>query len=182
MRRAAGSIVALALAAGTAHAGGEAGFLVVDSTIVKPIGEEGRVSNSLGYGAELRMLDQREVLTMSIGGYFAIGEQDGGKTMRDLYDFHFDIGLKPERTQGDMVIPFLTIGLDVLAMTTREPKGEVLRGTTLGLNATAGLMGHIGDKWLYRANVAYLGAIVPGTGDDLGGVVLQVGIGRAIFD
>lgn len=176
------SIAITGLVAGTAHADGEMGFLVIDSTLVKPIGEDGKVSNSLGYGAEFRLLDNREVITMSIGGYYALGQLDGDKTMRDIYDFHFNIGVKPERTKNDLLIPFLTIGLDVLAMTTREPKGDELRGTTLGLNASGGVMGYLGDKWLYRASVSYLGAIVPGTGDDLGGVVLQLGIGRAIFD
>jgi len=176
------SIAITGLLGGTAHAGGEMGFLVVDSTMLKPIGEDGEVSNSLGYGAELRMMDTREVLTMSIGGYYALGQLDGEKTMRDVYDFHVNIGVKPEHTSGDMLIPYLTIGLDVLAMTTRIPKGDEYKGTTLGLNASGGVMGHLGDTWLYRASVSYLGAVVPGTGDDLGGVVLQVGFGRAIFE
>jgi hypothetical protein len=57
------SIAITGMLAGTAHAGGEQGFLVLDSTLLKPIGEDGQVSNSLGYGAEFRMLDNREVLT-----------------------------------------------------------------------------------------------------------------------
>lgn len=182
MRALLGSIFVIAALAGTARAGGEQGFLEFDGTLIKPTGEDGTVSDSIGYGAELRMLDNREVLTLGIGGFYGIGQEDGGKTMRDVYDFHFNIGIKPEGTRDSMLIPFMEIGLNVLAVTTREPKGDIVGGTTLGLNARAGFMGHIGDKWLYRASASYLGAIVPGTGDDLGGVVLQVGVGRILFD
>jgi len=171
-----------ALLATEARAGGEQGFLVIDSTLVKPLGENGRVSNSLGYGGEFRMLDNREVLTLSVGGFVALGQHEDGKTLRDIYDFHFNVAFKPERTRHSMFIPFLGVGLNVLGMETREDKGDPLRGTTLGLNARAGFLGHIGDDWLWRVSASYLGAIVPGTGDDLGGLVLQVGFGRAIFD
>jgi hypothetical protein len=37
------------------------------------------------------------------------------------------------------------------------------------------------ESWIFRASGSYLGAIVPGTGDDLGGLVLQAGIGK-MFD
>lgn len=173
-------VLALGLLASTAHAGDDVG-VVVDGTMIKPLGEEGRVSNSHGYGAEIRMLPNRECFTASIGGFFALGQPDGQKTMRDIYDFHFNIGLKTERSRDSRLIPFVTIGLNVLYMTTHEPDDRKLRGTTLGLNARAGFMGHLTEHWIYRVSGSYLGAIVPGTGDDLGGLVLQAGIGK-MFD
>lgn len=177
------ALAATALAAAPARAGGEKGFVVIDSTLVKPLGEDGRVSNSHGYGGEFRMIDDREMLTMSIGGFVALGQNEDGKTLRDIYDFHFNVGLKPERTKKSLLIPYLSLGLNVLGMETRDEKGSnPLRGTTMGLNARAGFMGHIGGDWLYRVSASYLGAIVPGTGDDLGGLVLQVGVGKVILD
>ena len=185
--RAAHCIGAIVVAAGALSAAparaDEQGFVMIDSTLVKPLGERGGVSNSLGYGGEFRVLDNRDMLTMSLGGFVALGQREDGQSLRDIYDFHVNVGIKPEHTRRSALIPFVTIGIDVLGMETRDAKGrDPLRGTTLGVNARAGLMGHLGRKWLYRASASYLGAIVPGTGDDLGGLVLQVGLGRAIFD
>ena len=72
------------------------------------------------------------------------------------------------------------LGLDVLSITTRT-KTETMRGTTLGISAQAGFMGRIGDRLMYRASATYIGAIVPGTGDALDGLVFQVGLGW-LFD
>jgi len=177
------ALAATALAAAPARAGGEQGYLMIDSTLVKPLGERGRVSNSMGYGGEVRMLDNRDMLTVSLGGFVALGQREDGKNLRDIYDLHLNVGFKPEGTKRSLLIPFLSIGINVLGMETRDEKGtNPLRGTTMGMNARAGIMGHLGDEWLYRVSASYLGAIVPGTGDDLGGLVLQVGVGKAIFD
>jgi hypothetical protein len=169
-----------------AHAD-EAAALIIDATVIQPLGEEGRVSESDGLGGELRFMPDDECLTMSIGGYGAIGQPNGDKTMRDIYDFHFNVGLKRERTREAHLIPYATLGLDVLYMATHEPDGEgaamrTLRGTTLGVNAQLGFLGHIGSGFVYRASASYLGAVVPGTGDDLGGLVLQIGIGKLMGD
>ena len=72
--------------------------------------------------------------------------------------------------------------INFAAATSSFSKGETLRGTTLGVNAHAGLMGKVTGQWVYRASATYLGAIVPGTGDDLGGLVLQFGLGRTFGD
>jgi hypothetical protein len=175
----AAAVAVLGVPVSGAHAGGDVG-VVVDGTMIKPLGEQGAVSNSLGYGAEIRMMPNRECFTASIGGFFALGQPEGEKTMRDIYDFHFNIGLKPERTRDSKLIPFVTIGLNVLYMTTHEPNDMSYRGTTLGLNARAGVMGHMTESWIFRVSGSYLGAIVPGTGDDLGGLVLQAGIGKML--
>lgn len=172
---------AVAMLAGEARA--DDGFaMMVDATMIKPLGEDGTVTNSQGAGAEIRMLPKREPMTMSIGGYYALGQPSMPKTERDLYDFHVNVGFKPEHSKRSKLIPFLSIGLDVLFMNTRLPDGASYRGTTLGINAAAGLMGYLTDRWIYRVNGAYLGAIVPGTGDDLGGLVLQAGIGKLFGD
>jgi len=163
---------------GRAIAGGEETAIVVDGTMIEPLAEEGRVSTSLGHGAEIRFMPHREAVTISLGGYYALGQPDGGKTMRDIYDFHFNVGYKLERSRGKLLVPYLSVGLDVLHMTTRVPDEGTYRGITLGLNAQAGFLGHISKSWVYRVSGSYLGAIVPGTGDDLGGVVLQAGLGK----
>jgi len=164
-----------------AHADDET-ILVVDGTLIEPLAEDGRVATSIGNGAEIRFLPGRDAITGSIGGYFALGKADGQKTMRDIYDFHVNIGYKRERSRGKQFIPFLSLGLDVLHMTTRVVDGPTLRGITLGINAQLGVMGYLSKRWVYRVSGAYLGAIVPGTGDDLGGLVLQAGLGRSIGD
>lgn len=182
MRTTTATFIAIFLALpAAAHAGDEPAVLV-DATMIEPLGEEGRVSSSFGYGTELRLLPNREPFLAAFGAWYGIGVLDGQKTMRDMYDFHFDIGLKPERTQGDSIYPFGTIGLDVLHMVTRDPDGPTYRGTTLGLHARVGAMGSLGKRWYYSVSIGYLGAIVPGTGDDLGGLVMQAGLGFKIDD
>jgi hypothetical protein len=175
------AFVLAGLSAGDARADEDVG-MVIDATMIKPLGEDGQVTNSSGFGGELRMLPHRDCFTMSIGGFFGLGLQEEGRTARDIYDFHFNAGLKSERSRGKHLIPFVSVGLNVLFMTTHEPAGGEYRGTTLGLNARAGLMGYLSERWVYRASASYLGAIVPGTGDDLGGLVLQVGVGKLFGD
>ena len=184
MRATRTSLLAAALltaVTGTAVAGGDVGMMV-DANIVKATGENGLVTNSLGYGGEIRMMPHREPVTVSIGGFYSLGERQAGKVARDLYDFHVNVGFKSERSRGAHLIPFATLGLDVLFVTSHQPDGMTHRGTTLGVNASAGVLGHLTDTWVYRVNASYLGAIVPGTGDDLGGLVMQVGFGKLIGD
>ena len=97
-------------------------------------------------------------------------------------DVDFNVGLMMcERCES--ITPYVGVGLDVLHITTHEPTRSV-RGSTLGLSGHFGLMGRIGDdeEWIWRASAQYLGAIVPGTGEDLGGVTLSIGIGKQIMD
>lgn len=158
----------------------DAAAIVVDTTLLQSPADRDTIADSAGAGVELRFLPDDEMMTGSIGGFAAIGQRDGGKTRRDVYDFHFSIGMKPEDTEGKVAIPFAALGLNVLSITTRT-KTETMRGTTLGISAQAGVMGHIGDRLVYRASATYLGAIVPGSGDALGGLALQVGLGW-VFD
>ena len=173
--------------AGAGHHPDDAAALIVDATLIKPLGEEGRVGESVGAGGELRFLPDDEIATISIGGYGAIGRPSRDKTLRDIYDLHFNAGLKWERSHGRILIPYATLGLDVLYMTTHEQGADgaaarTLRGSTLGVNAQLGVLGHLGDGFVYRVSATYLGAVVPGTGDDLGGLVLQLGVGKTMGD
>jgi hypothetical protein len=176
----AATVLAAAICAPGEARADDAAAIVIDSTLFQSPADRDRIADSAGGGVELRFLPDDEMMTGSIGGFAAIGQRDGGKTQRDVYDFHFSIGIKPEDTDDKMAIPFAALGLNVLSITTRT-KTETMRGTTLGISAQAGVMGHIGDRLIYRASATYLGAIVPGSGDALGGLALQVGLGW-VFD
>lgn len=168
----------LAAAPAPAQAGGDDVVTLVNLTNLRHTGEDGRVAESRGGGIDLQILPSAP-FTVSMGGWFALGVASGAPERRDVYDFHVQVGLKPERTKGTAVAPFLTVGLDVLYVTSYQDK-RTYRGTTLGASAQAGIIGYAGDRVFYRAGAGYLGAIVPGTGDDLGGLVLQVGLGYSL--
>jgi len=154
--------------------------LLVNGTVVKPIGGEGHVGQSSGAGGEILLLPTSSWL-VQIGGYGVFGRPATGVEARDIFDLHLQVGMTPaSRTAA--VAPYACLGIDVLSITTRDhDKGETARGTTLGVSAQAGVLGRIGDRGLVKASGTYLGAIVPGTGDDLGGLVLQLAAGMA-FD
>jgi hypothetical protein len=174
---------AIALAALPGRAVADDTALMVNATMVKPIGGEGRVSESHGGGGEIVILPGDDVI-VQIGGYGVLGQDVRGKTARDIYDLHLQVGLRTGGRRAALSA-YGALGLDVLAMTTRlaiEDQGaRVHRGTTLGISAQVGVLGEIGERALYRVGASYLGAIVPGTGDDLGGLVLQLALG-ARFD
>ena len=157
-----------------AHAGGDQVGIIVNATMVKPTGEQGRVAESVGLGGEIHVAPD-EFIQITMGGYTAVGRKDGEKILRDLYDIHFEVALRPEISSA--LMPYAGVGLDVLAMTTHQG-GKTARGTTLGVHASLGMTGHIGDDFMFKAGASFLGAVVPGTGDDLGGLVLQLGLGR----
>lgn len=169
------SAVASLAAPSLAAADAESAALLVDATQIMP--KSGVHSGAVGPGVELRFVPDDEPVTMSIGGFAAVGER-GASLRRDVLDVHFQIGFKPERMK---IAPYASLGLDVLHITTHEMDTSY-RGTTLGLSAQAGLLGTIGDHAVLRATVGYLGAIVPGSGDDLGGLVLQAGVGWMMDD
>ncbi len=154
--------------------------LLVNGTLVKPIGAGGRVSQSSGAGGDILLLPTSSWL-VQIGGYGVFGQPSTGVEARDIFDLHLQVGMTPaSRTAA--VAPYACLGLDVLSITARDhDKGETARGTTLGVSAQAGVLGRIGARGLVKASGTYLGAIVPGTGDDLGGLVFQLAAGLA-FD
>ena len=168
------------LAAGSGVALADPTGLLVNGTLVKPIGGEGRVSQSSGAGGEILLLPTSSWL-VQIGGYGVFGSPATGVEARDIFDLHIQVGMTPA-SRTATVAPYACLGLDVLSITVRDhDKGETERGTTLGVSAQAGVLGRIGDRGLIKASGTYLGAIVPGTGDDLGGLVLQLAAGMA-FD
>src|SRR5688572_23626267 len=160
--RASAIALLLVILGSTAHAD-EGASLVVQGTMLAPIGEKGRVSDSYGWGAEIRVVPD-DPITMSFGGYAVIGRPDGGKEMRDVYSFAYDVAWQPGRSSS--LRPFLGCGLDILWVNTRFPDSDdALRGTTLGLHARAGVIHPLSKRWHMQVTASYLGAIVPGTGD-----------------
>ncbi len=141
----------------------------------------GEVGESIGGGAEARMADDH--VTLGFGASVLVGRMPAERR-RDVMDVNFNVGLLLcERCES--ISPYTGIGLDILHITTHEPTRSV-RGSTLGLSGHLGLMGRIGDDdddaWMWRATATYLGAIVPGTGEDLGGVTLSFAVGKRIMD
>jgi hypothetical protein len=173
------SLTALLVVPAPALADDESAAIVFDATKIMP--KSGVHAGATGMGVELRFVPDDECMTGSIGGFAAMGD-DGAPMRRDVLDVHFQIGFKPER---EGIAPYLGVGLDVLHVTTHQTTDQMdraFRGTTLGISAQGGVLGPIGDTLVYRATVAYMGAIVPGTGDDLGGLMFQLGLGFKIDD
>jgi hypothetical protein len=167
-------------ASGVAHAR-EHTVAIVNGTLMTPIGEKGDVADSYGAGAEARVFENDECWSISLGGFYAMGDRRDGKEARDVYDFHFDVDLKASSSRSlPRAMPFIGVGLNVLNVATTEVDGDRFHGTTLGMNARAGIEGFLSRKLFYSVSATYLGANVPGTGDDLGGLVLQAGIGWAM--
>jgi outer membrane protein W len=175
----ANALAAAALAPATARADSEETVLAVHLTSILP--QEGTHAGADGVGAELRFFDDDEMMTGGFSAFAAFGRQ-GADERRDVLDVRFHLAMKPE--DAGRVAPYAGVGLDLLHVTTHLPGPDAMtaRGTTLGVSVEAGVMGKASRRWFYRASVGYLGAIVPGTGDDLGGVVVQLGVGRMIDD
>jgi hypothetical protein len=172
-------LASLLLAAGGTARADQTGLLV-DGTLVKPVGADGRVAQSSGAGGEIVMLPTSSWI-IQIGGYGVFGRPATGIEARDIFDLHLIAGMTPA-SRSALLAPYAGVGLDVLSITTRDhDKGKTARGTTLGVSAQAGLLARFADRGLLKASATYLGAIVPGTGDDLGGLVLQLAVGMA-FD
>jgi hypothetical protein len=141
----------------------------------------GGFGEAYGGGAEARMIDDN--ITIGFGARALVGRAPAERR-RDVMDVDFNVGVVLcDRCKS--FAPYLGVGLDILHITTHEPTRSV-RGSTLGLSGSAGLMGEVGEvgdrDWMWRAGVQYLGAIVPGTGEDLGGVTLSLAVGTYIMD
>jgi hypothetical protein len=169
-------VTTAALLAPTPAFADDEGGIIIDATHI--VAREGVHAGGSGIGAELRFFDGHECFTGSIGGFATVGAE-GGPSRQDILDVHFQAGVKPER--AERIAPYLSLGLDVLHVTTHRA-GMDMRGTTVGVSAQGGVMGKIGDRGVFRATAGYLGAIVPGTGDDLGAWVLQLGVGLMMDD
>jgi hypothetical protein len=176
MRTLATIVIAAGLLVPTSAFADDEGSIIVDATHILP--RSGVHAGGNGVGAEMRFFEGHDVMTGSIGGFATVGSE-GGPTRQDLLDVHFQVVMKPEHAEH--IAPYLGLGLDVLHVTTHTMDRD-LRGSTLGISAQAGVIGNVTDRVVFRATAGYLGAIVPGTGDDLGAWVLQVGIGLRMDD
>lgn len=168
------ALIVLTTGAAVAHADDDMSLLVTGGYMAP----RGGIAEAAGGGAELRLHDDH--LTVGLGATALVGRAPATRR-RDLMDVRADIGLRLcERCEH--VTPYVGIGLDVLHVTTHEGTRS-FRGSTLGLSGHVGLLGEMDDgKWTWRMGVSYLGAIVPGSGEDLGGVTLSVGFGKQIMD
>jgi hypothetical protein len=165
--------LAALLAAPAPALAGEETALLFDAVTILP--KDGVHAGASGGGAEIRFTD--DCMTGGFTAFAAIGAP-GTENRRDVLDFGFTIGVRPERRS---IAPFAAVSLDVLHITTHAPE-MTYRGTTLGVGAHVGLLGRVGDKLFVKASGGFLGAIVPGTGDDLGGWLLSGGLGVMIDD
>jgi hypothetical protein len=166
---------ALAATAGTAAADDDLALLATGAWMMP----RGDIGEAYGGGAEARMADDH--LTLGFGARALVGRAPAERR-RDVMDVDFNVGLMMcEKCES--LTPYVGVGLDILHITTHEPTRSV-RGSTLGLSGHFGLMGRIGedDEWMWRASAQYLGAIVPGTGEDLGGITLSIAVGKQIMD
>ena len=172
-------MAAVAGMAGTAEADDDLALMATGAWMMP----RGDVGESYGGGGEARMADDH--LTIGFGARALVGRAPAMRR-RDVMDVDFNVGLRLcERCES--FSPYVGVGLDILHVTTHEPTRSV-RGSTIGLSGHVGLMGRIGDDddddggWVWRASAQYLGAIVPGTGEDLGGVTLSIAVGKTIMD
>jgi hypothetical protein len=169
------AIATLLLLTAPAAAGDDHLTLLATGGWMMPRGE---VAESLGGGAELRFVEDQ--LMIGVGASALYGSMPAMRR-RDVMDVRVDGTLRLCK-DCDGAAPYVGLGLDVLHVTTHEP-GRSVRGSTLGLSAHAGLVGETWkDEWMWRAGVSYLGAIVPGTGEDLGGITFTIGLGKQIAD
>lgn len=167
------STLALALTATPAAADDELSLLATGAYLLP----RGDLGEAVGGGAEARITDEQ--LTVGFGATALVGRTPSARR-RDLMDVRVDLGLVLcERCTS--IAPYAALGLDILHVTTHEPTRS-LRGSTLGLSAHAGLLGRFAEDWTWRAGASYLGAIVPGTGEDLGGITLSLAVGKQIMD
>lgn len=164
-----------------AHADDVDGVITFDGLYVASTNSE-LLNDSRGMGASMRVLGAGEPFNMEIGAFAAIGMADGQRAMRDVYDIHLNMGLNAPTKKRRIAVPFVSIGLDFLYVNTRAPDGTSAAGMTMGMNAKGGLFGYITKNWIYTANVSYIGAVVPGTGAGLDGLIFQVGLGKRLFD
>lgn len=173
------ALVVLGLS-GPAAAGVE-GVLTFDGAFVATPDAE-RFTDARGAGMTMRVFGKREPFNLQVGAFAALGRPASDRLMRDIYDVHLSMGLNPPTKKSRLLVPFASLGVDFLYVSTRAPDGNRAAGMTMGLDLRGGVFGHITEDWMYTATAAYIGAVVPGTGEGLDGLVFQVGIGKRLFD
>ncbi|HEU5057571.1 MAG TPA: hypothetical protein VFU21_13650, partial [Kofleriaceae bacterium] len=119
-------LTAVLLAAGSGPALADPTGLLVNGTLVKPVGGEGRVAQSSGAGGDILLLPTSSWL-VQIGGYGVFGRSAPGVEARDIFDLHVLIGMTPASREATLA-PYGAVGLDVLSITTRDhEKGRTAR-------------------------------------------------------
>ncbi len=178
----------MALAASAAMAGyfapsarADVGVVTVNAVKVTSTDSE-RMSDGRGLGAEMAVVCGCDHMFFVFGGFASIGERENSdvgpsKLSRDIYDVHLNMGFTPA-TKRKRLSPFISIGVDFLYTNTHLLDDSSAAGVTMGMNARGGVFGSIGKDWFYHASVEYLGAVVPGTGEGLDGVIVQLGLGK----
>lgn len=141
-----------------------------------------RLTDARGMGASMRVFGTSEPFNITMGGFAAIGTKDDTRQMRDVYNIDINLGLNPPTKKRRIAVPYVSVGVNFLYVATRSPEGTSAAGMTMGMNAQGGLFGYLTKEWIYSAGVKYIGAVVPGTGEGLDGVIFHVGVGKKLFD
>lgn len=111
----------------------------------------------------------------SVGAFATQSLGTESETRRDLYGLRASIGLG--KGPRDWFTPFGAVGLDALVVNTHLGDGTSELGPTIGADVRVGVLGMIGDGLMYAVSASYLGAVAPGSGDNAGGLVLDVTVG-----
>lgn len=112
---------------------------------------------------------------LGVSGLAAVTDGAPDRTRRGLYGLRLSAGLGWGRSVR--FVPYATVGLDALVVTTTLPSGSDNAGLTLGADVRVGVLGQLGTRLLYQVGASYLGAVAPGVGDNAGGLVLQASLG-----
>lgn len=112
---------------------------------------------------------------LGVSGLAAVTDGAPDRTQRGLYGVRLAGGLGWGRSVR--FVPYATVGLDALVVTTTLPSGSDNAGLTLGADVRVGVLGQLGTRLLYQVGASYLGAVAPGVGDNAGGLVLQASLG-----
>jgi hypothetical protein len=180
------AFVAVGAAAAVAHAGGDGnGGVFVHGTDLRP---RNGVAESIGVGGDVaftpwsgtKYMDcpsgcingPYEPLYLGAGVFGTHTTGSDTDTRRDLYGLRASIGLG--WGPRDWFIPFGTLGLDALVVNTNTQDGSHHLGPTLGADVRVGVLGMVGERFMYAVSAAYLGAVAPGTGDNAGGVMFEI--------
>ena len=181
-------VVAALLGVSPAEANDTNGAVFVHAIDVQP---QNGVAEGIGAGIEAALVPWSGTTHMDcpagcIHGpyqpvYFGVGAfathtlGTDADTRRDLYGLRASIGLG--KGPNDWFIPFATIGLDGLIVNTVSSERAHHVRPTLGADVRVGILGMLGDRLMYAVSASYLGAVAPGTGDNAGGLVLEVAVG-----
>jgi hypothetical protein len=119
-------------------------------------------------------------LYLGLGAFVTKSRGDATMARRDLYGMRATFGAGFGWTPW--LLGYAALDLDAMVVTTDLPGGGHHAGPTLGADVRVGIEGQLGSRTLYSIGVAYLGAVAPGTGDNAGGLQLEVALGWRLLD